>query len=372
MKCINRQPVIILWFKRFTLMCVIAYFFLKGVFWLPVSILIIAALFRLLLFYKQKLFIFFGLIVLLVIIMPLFVFEIYNVPSESMENSILPGDFIFVSKLNYGPNIPTSVCEVPLINLFCSQRPQVSEASIRFTGFCKVKRNDILVFKRDGATYFVKRCIGLPGENLLIRKREILINGHLIKQLPDIKFLYKIQVDRFTSLADSLGISYNLGRFDRKLEFAETELSIKDVKKISEASQSSCISPLTIDTIETYLSHFFHWSIDDFGEITIPAKNMCIKLTDTSYKLYKEIFCKYEKNSVYMVGSKFYSKTGKEIEYFTFTHNYYFVMGDNRSNSDDSRFWGFLPDILIEGKASFVLFSVNNGLAQWQRTFKRL
>lgn len=309
----------------------------------------------------------------LAVLFRLFVVEIFIIPSTSMEDSIIPGDILLVNKAVYGPRLPQKVSDIPWLNILTPSRNTFSEYGDRLGGFKQVARNDVIVFHPPGKEYFmVKRCMGLPGEKLRIKDRELFINDRPVSQLPEIKQLYKINVEKFVAVADSMNISYDLSYFDERMMFAETELSNQAVDKLRNTGKGDCLHPLFKNLNKTYLSGSFGWSADNFGSVLIPAKNLRIKLTDSLYLLYREIFDKYEHRAVLRSPTGFYNAAGQRLIYYTFKNNYYFVLGDNRTNSRDSRFWGFLPEMLIEGKAVCVLFSNNGKDIRWRRLFKKV
>ena len=112
------------------------------------------------------------------------------------------------------------------------------------------------------------------------------------------------------------------------------------------------------------------WTLDDYGPIWIPKKGQSITLTEENYSIYERAIRIYEHNNFEKRGNKFYLN-GKEVSSYTFTMDYYWMMGDNRHSSQDSRFWGFVPEDRIVGKPSFIWFSTGNGI-RWSRLFKAI
>ncbi|WP_256010246.1 signal peptidase I [Desertivirga xinjiangensis] len=295
--------------------------------------------------HKKKPFLFLSVFIVLAILLHLSAFEIYNVPSTSMEDSIKPGNILLVRKLN----------GIRWLDLFLGQNR--NNHFFSFDNHLVCERNDILIFKRHSEkSYFVKRCLGLPGEMLTIKNREIFINNKPLLPLPYEKQLYKVDIERFVSTADSLHIDYNLNHFDINRRFAEIELSTLDIKQLGITTQSSCIRPFFKET-RAYLNQYFSWSVDNFGPVIIPKRNMCVKLNDFTYRLYKDILVRYEKKIILRLPNGMYIEGGRPVKHYTFKYNYYFMLGDNRNNSDDSRYWGFLPETHVIGKVQCILFN---------------
>jgi len=272
-----------------------------------------------------------------------FFVEIYNIPSGSMENTLIVGDKVLVNKLQIGPRMPKSPFEIPWLNLifYLNKNARAEMDSIwwnynRLSGLRQIQRDDVLVFNfpDDEKTYFIKRCIGLPGDNLKIVKGKTLLNGAIDQEpmLSKSKFLFYVNDPvAYLKLTDSLSIQCYW------YENSANKLS----------------------------------TIDNFGSMYIPKAGATIRLNENSYVLYQNILRKFEKVQVDLKDGQVYVNQKPEISY-TFRQNYYFMMGDNRHNSIDSRFWGFVPEELIVGKASIILFSNDLSDIKWNRTMKQI
>jgi signal peptidase I len=261
--------------------------------------------------------------------------EIFTIPSGSMENTLLPGDKIIVNKLVYGPCMPDSPYDIPWVNLIWLLKMNAStniDSSYwgyhRLNGFSQIKKGDVMVFVNPivkmKTNIFVKRCVALPGDTLIIKNGQVKINGQL-QSNPDMsKYAYPIKAD-------------NIGQ--------ERWVYPKD--------------------------SMFQWTIDNYGPLVIPKKGMTIPLNRYYYLLYERTIRKIEQQEIKQKNSQYYIKDSL-ITHYTFRHDYYFMMGDNRNNTVDSREWGFIPEDNIVGKAGLVLFSNNKERIKWNRLLKKI
>jgi len=307
------------------------------------------------------------------------------IPSSSMEESLFPGDFILISKLHYGTRLPMTPLSVPFMHgtfpltkipayLSILQLPY-----LRLPGLGSVQRNDILVFNYpselekpvDKRTYFVKRCTGLPGDTFQIALKEVLIGGVPLKKPTVLKLMRHIRAKAPLSAEwlDSLGIHEGglvTNMFD--YEFPLTDSTTNSIVRHRKDLQLS----LRYESPGTFQAHVFPYSrqypynADNWGPVIIPAKGMKILLNDTNLVLYEKIIRDYEGNSLELRNDTFLIDGVPQREY-TFKQNYYFVMGDNRDQSADSRFWGFLPENHIIGKAWICFFSYNPQKSGWRK-----
>jgi len=300
-----------------------------------------------------------------------------------MEDELMAGDFVWVNKLAYGPRFPQTLLSIPFTkNRFPFSKtlpPYLSWIELpyfRLPGIEKIERNDVIAFNfpaEDGVPVdkkanFVKRCIGLPGDRIEIKDKTVLINGVPIASPSMATYSYEV----FATI-DSLG-SY----LYRTLNVSEGELISRDNKYIFLMTEAQADSVSKMNNIllvkrlsEQYATadmfpggEFSFWNKDNYGPVIIPQKGKTICLNIDSLPLYSGIITRYEKHRMIIQNDSVFID-GHYCKTYTFKMNYYFVLGDSRDNSDDSRYWGFVPEDHIIGKTSFILFSLKQSLRKW-------
>jgi len=344
----------------------------------------------------------------------LYLFQNYQIPSSSLEKSLRVGDFLFVSKASYGPRVPNTPLSMPLVqHTFPAwlgggksyiEHPQWSYK--RMHGWDSPKKGDIVVFnfpagdtvclKMQNPDYYtlchyygkdmvhrrkdafgeivtrpvdrrenyVKRCVGEPGDSLQIIDNTVYINGVPEEGREGIQLNYVVQTDGHllsASYLEKLGINHD----DRHViepglyHFPMTEAMRAEIAKnphvvsitVEPEQQGGAVYPL---------GHT-EWTRDNYGPIYIPKKGDRLLITEENYWIYKRIADAYEHKSI---------RIGEEYE---FGMNYYWMQGDNRHNSADSRYWGFVPEDHIVGRPVFIWLSVEKdrkwfkGHIRWNR-----
>ncbi len=358
----------------------------------------------------------------------LFFIEAYTIPTSSMEKSMMVGDYLFVSKTAYGPKLPNTPVAFPFVHHtmpFTASTRSFSEiihnGYKRLGGFGRVKNDDVVVFnfpegdtvatnmqersyyemvrsygrervntdKRsfgdiiyrpvDKRENYIKRCIAIPGDSLKIVNGQVYVNGKAQKEISGMQYKYLVTIQ---------GNSLNSNAME-KLDITQEDI---------EGSGSRMVISLTADQYRKMDGMKFitnkervtwpkedrdpnifpsddqyTWNLDNFGPLWIPKKGTTIQLSTKNLPLYKRIIGVYEENKLKVVNGEIYINGAVAKEY-TFKMDYYWMMGDNRYNSADSRYWGFVPEDHVVGKASFVWLSLDKNKSflakiRWNRFF---
>ena len=389
----------------------------------------------------------------------LFFFQNFVIPSSSLEKSLLTGDYLFVSKVSYGPRIPETPLSMPLTQ---HTLPIINTKSYiewphwdyrRVKGLGHVKLNDIVVFnypagdtlcsadtykdhdyyalcsyigksllasqgmeqpdlkamnpvaQRDylesvmamGRKYmkdnpveygeiitrptdrrenYVKRCVGLPGQTLQIKNRIVYLNGKANKEPDNVQYSYyvKLKGQMPTELMDELGISNeDMASLN---QYGYLPLTQRAAKKL--AARKDIVADIRLNTDaqtgDLYpLNAYTGWTRDNYGPVWIPKKGATVKLNMKNIAVYERPIRAYEHNDLKVKNGQIYIN-GRLAHSYTFKMDYYWMMGDNRHNSADSRYWGFVPEDHIVGKPIFIWWSHNpdhpgfSGI-RWSRLF---
>jgi len=333
-------------------------------------------------------------------------FEAFTIPTPSMENSLLVGDFLFVSKLHYGTRTPKTPLQVPLTHqtIWGTNIPSYTDAiqlpQYRLPGFSEVKRGDVVVFNYppelqhpvDLKTNYIKRCVGLPGDKLEVRDLQVFTNGIAMENPPRMENEYFVAtttavneekvfkengISEYHSYTESFNDTLPANDQQGYLVFTTVEIAAK-LKTFDFVKNITLVKSLK-EISEPMLypnSTLFKWNRDNYGPVTVPKEGMTVSLTPENVAMYGTVIKSYEGNDDVIVDEKSVTIGGKAITSYTFKQDYYFMMGDNRHNSADSRYWGFVPMDHIVGKAVFVWMSIDPdptsffNKIRWNRLFR--
>ena len=365
--------------------------------WLSICVLAITLLFWIafsdnetIIRFRRRKWILYPIYILAIIIFSsgirIFIIEIYAIPSGSMKDTILPGDKVLLSKLSYGPRLPSTPFDIPWVNLgfFLNKRLRAKVDSVwwgykRFHGLSRVNYNQVVVFNfpEKPAEIMIKRCMGLPGDTISILDERVYTNQRALTNKGEVKLFSRVIFNDF-QLANSLFDSIGLNKYQNRSS-GENYFSIylnidqgKDLLK-NEFIDSVIIEKNRPDTsYHTFPKNAkFHWTIDNFGPLVIPAAGMNLRLNKDNFILYQKVINMFEDIKITTMDGDYFLNGIKAMN-FTFKNNYYFMLGDNRHDSNDSRYWGFVPESYIIGKAVLILFSNGEDGFRWNRLFKMI
>ncbi len=348
-----------------------------------------------------------------------FLFEAYTIPTGSMEGSLLINDYLFVSKLAYGPRVPMTPLAVPLVHNTLpitggkSYTEAVQWKYHRWPGFGHVERNDVVVFNYPGGDTvlaempegdyysslrnefnndremlksrytvitrpvdkeenYIKRCVGVPGDILAVKDGVLFINNQPGNVYPHQKRSYQVQAKGF-GIPEDFMEENDIDVMRNDGATAILNLANDQVDLVKKLPQIISVNPMIYpygytengstfpnDTVN------FKWSRDNFGPLTIPKAGTTVQLTPQNIALYRRVIRNYEGNTL-VENNGTYVINGQPATSYTFKMDYYWMMGDNRHNSADSRYWGFVPADHIVGKAWFVWLSYGKHGIRWKR-----
>lgn len=311
----------------------------------------------------------------------------FRIPSPSMEKSLLVGDYLFVSKLHYGPRLPMSIC-VPYTD-WCV--PGVTLPYVRLPGFDDLDRGDEVVFNWppsekpiDRKVHYIKRAVGLPGETLEVRDKVVYHDGEPYPLQPTMQQLWNVEKEEASYQLSGARLS-DLG-VDRIMRTGEAgtvrvQATTAAAKAIRSWPWIASVEPYVQEQRRAYGPSLFpsgrHYTRDNFGPVTIPEEGMTVELNEKTWPVYRKVIDDYEHRAARRLGPGRYEIDGEIVSEYTFRQDYFFAMGDNRDDSQDSRFWGFVPMDHLVGKAVMVYFSWDEdagwmGLPRFGRTFHTL
>ncbi|UII20027.1 signal peptidase I [Fulvivirga ligni] len=325
--------------------------------------------------------------------------EAFTIPTPSMEKSLLVGDFLFVSKFHYGTRTPATPLQVPLTHqkIWGTDIPSYSDAiqlpQYRLPGISHVKRSDVVVFNvppislNDGIDYpvdlktnYIKRCVGLPGDVLKIENKQVIVNDKPLDNPEEMQYDYIVQSKN--GISERIAEEYNLdlsnqGNNSSYLMYLTND-QVDALQKLNFITDISEFNPQQKGEWNSQIfpknEELFPWNGDWYGPIQIPAEGQTIDINKKNLLIYGDAITLYDHNDDAKIEYGKLFIDGKEVTKYTFNQNYYFMMGDNRHNSLDSRYWGFVPEDHIVGKGFFIWLSLDPNKSffskiRWSRFF---
>ena len=352
-----------------------------------------------------------------------FFIEAYTIPTSSMEKSMLVGDYLFVSKMSYGARVPMTPLAFPFAHHtlpFTNTKAYLEWIKLphyRYPGFYDIKNNDVVVFNYpDGDTValehqdqsyyalvrdmgwnevnrrytvvsrpvdkrenYIKRCVAIAGDEFEIRGGVIFINDKELPDHEDVQHKYRVTTNEIIYNREFDKYNITEGGMVPNTQFTYILVLNKEIREqIAKLPKVLNIERIIETVPKNYIfphHENFLWSEDNFGPVVIPKKGETVKIDVDNIKLYERIIEVYEGNKLEIKDDEIYINY-KLTDSYTFEMDYYFMVGDNRHNSADSRFWGFVPDDHIVGRALFVWLSLNpnkswlSGKIRWDKTFR--
>lgn len=307
-------------------------------------------------------------------------FSAYAIPSGSMEGTQLPGDYLFVSKISYGPRMAITPLAIPftepVVGGVKTYWDAIQLPYIRLPGFSSPQKGDIVVFNKpdeagaeyniptDERTTLIKRCQAIPGDVLTIINGQVYINGKAMANAPKAQTSYAVVTDGADLNPKMLEDMHITVRGQYAANGFEMIIPTDQLAAFKNISNIKSVTPVVAaagwyDAEVFPHNKRFKWNIDNYGPLKMPAKGWTVPLNDSTLTLYRRAIEVYEENKVDVKGGDIFIN-GKKATAYTFKMNYYWMMGDNRHDSLDSRFWGYVPEDHIIGKAKLTWWSTDS------------
>ncbi len=292
----------------------------------------------------------------------LFAAEAFRIPTASMERSLLVGDFLLVSKLHYGPRTPITI-GLPFTDRYVHG---LTLPSVRLPGFADVERGDVIVFNHptepgpvDRRTHFIKRVVGLPGDTVAIVHKNVQVNGEVLPLGPAMQHDWLVVLD--PSVPFSLGAFREIGVRSPPVREGEgvwrLRMTLSEAETVATWPAVRDVRPVVATRPDMLFPFGTRQTLDDYGPVVVPERGQTIRLDATTWPAVRDVVERYEGHTARRFADSRYEIDGALTDTYTFEQDYYFVLGDNRDDSSDSRRWGFVPRSHLVGKAVLVYFS---------------
>lgn len=347
----------------------------------------------------------------------MFILEAFIIPTPSMEGTLKVGDFLLVSKVHYGIRTPMTVAMLPLLHntvpgLGCEsyfsspslpyyRLPKLSEIKIndpfvfnwpvgdsvylgktRSWAAFQLQNNpgaaqdcrgaDLRVRPVDKKDHYIKRCVAMPGDSIQVINRQLYVNGQPALNPKHLQYLYHLTGGSGAvnlKRLEAMGVNV----YDEYAQNGNLFLDEEQYQKIKSLSPGIELIPAQLPVSEVFPPGQQGWSFDNYGPVWIPKKGTTVELRLDNLNLYNRVISVYEHNKLEVRGQQIFINDTPS-DHYTFKQNYYWAMGDNRHNSEDSRAWGFVPEDHIVGKPVLIWFSLKNASLRnginWKRIFK--
>ena len=301
------------------------------------------------------------------IIIRTFFFEAYRIPTPSMERTLMTGDFLIVTKMNVGARTPMTI-GLPFTSIHIRS---IELPWFRVPGWKTIERNDIVVFNYpidevaiSQKTNYIKRAVGIAGDTLEIRNKVLYINGEPAEYRDEYQQMYTVNMRERLRLSDAkVRVAGGEILGSETLTSFVVNMSEGVRNEMSQWPEVESIEPRVRpeDSMEYQRNSFtFRRGMDSNHDhiqpLIIPAKGMILELSVATWPIYRDVVERYEGNEITVNGDVF-TVNGVETNTYLVQKDYYFMMGDNRDNSEDSRHWGFVPEDHIVGTPAIVYFS---------------
>lgn len=322
-----------------------------------------------------------GLALIAVLFIRVFVISPFVIPSQSMENTLFPGDYILVSKWQHGARLPRYPLQWSKKGEETAFLDWIDLGYTRMPAISSIERNELIAFnypidKRAGIdhkTTMLKRAIGMPGDTISVYKGQVYVNNKIFTNSPHTKHYYVLITNNKSS-------KVLFPEHSNPERIAQNSWKLELTKKAAEAL-SKHDEVITLEQIVENPKHYnpdvypsdeaLAWNAHYIDQLIVPKKGQQIELNARNFNIYQTIIYNYEHQHIQLKNNRIYINQ-QETKSYTFQSDYYWMLGDNRDNSLDSRFWGVIPENHIIGKVNAVLFSWdknNNNGPRWERSF---